>query len=178
MSFRLPTTLLTTALLSFACAHAKPAREAKPAPEAAEPAPEAAKPAPVVAPPAAPHTKATLNNASIDLSEKIQFSPGKADILPESAPVLLEVRDILLNHPEIDLLQVEGYTSTDGAAAQNLRLSQERADAVIAWLAKHGVEAQRLKSMGFGADSPIADNSTEIGREKNRRVDFKILKKH
>jgi len=73
-------------------------------------------------------------------------------------------------------IQIQGHTDNTGSAKTNMSLSKRRADAVKAWLVKNGIPATQLTTAGFGADQPIADNKTNAGRLKNRRVDFKLVK--
>jgi OOP family OmpA-OmpF porin len=79
----------------------------------------------------------------------------------------------LHTYPSISL-EISGHTSSEGDAAVNQRLSQERADAVKQWLVDNGVPPERLTTRGAGPDEPIADNKTAAGREKNRRIEFKV----
>jgi outer membrane protein OmpA-like peptidoglycan-associated protein len=69
-------------------------------------------------------------------------------------------------------LVVEGHTDTVGTPEGNQSLSEQRAQAVVAWLVAHGVRAARLDSRGWGGTQPVADNSTVDGRAKNRRVEL------
>ena len=69
-------------------------------------------------------------------------------------------------------LRVEGHTDNVGAAAVNQSLSEKRAQSVVAWLNAHRVPAARLTAKGFGATKPVAENSSEDGRAKNRRVEL------
>jgi outer membrane protein OmpA-like peptidoglycan-associated protein len=69
-------------------------------------------------------------------------------------------------------LRVEGHTDNQGSAAANQSLSEKRAQAVVAWLSAHDVPAGRLTAKGLGQAQPVADNSTEDGRAKNRRVEL------
>jgi OmpA-OmpF porin, OOP family len=69
-------------------------------------------------------------------------------------------------------LTIEGHTDSIGRQAYNQTLSADRAEAVKAWLAAHGVEAARLTSVGFGDTRPLADNAAEQGRSQNRRVEL------
>jgi len=71
-------------------------------------------------------------------------------------------------------LDVEGYTDNTGSAATNKKLSQARANAVVAYLKKKGIAANRLTAKGFGPENPIADNKTAAGRAQNRRVELKL----
>jgi len=101
----------------------------------------------------------------------IHFDTGKATILPDSESILNEIAKMLQQNPDIKL-SVEGHTDNVGAAAANQALSEKRAQAVVAWLSSHGIAAARLKAKGWGQTKPIADNSSEDGRAKNRRVEL------
>jgi len=68
--------------------------------------------------------------------------------------------------------KIEGHTDSTGAKAVNQTLSQQRATAVVAWLVKNGIGPTRLAAAGFGDTQPIADNATEQGRARNRRVEL------
>jgi OOP family OmpA-OmpF porin len=99
----------------------------------------------------------------------ILFDTGKATIQPASAKCLDEVAKLLKKNSAWKM-QIEGHTDNVGGPEANLKLSQQRADSVRAWLVAHGVEAARLTAKGLGETKPIAENSTEDGRAKNRRV--------
>jgi len=101
----------------------------------------------------------------------INFDTGKAAIKPESEAVLNELVSLMNANPEWKF-RVEGHTDNVGAKAMNQTLSQQRAAAVVTWLAQNGIDKMRLAAQGFGDSKPIADNSTEEGRAKNRRVEL------
>ena len=101
----------------------------------------------------------------------IQFDTGKATIQPASAKVLDEIVKLLQQNADLKL-RVEGHTDNQGNAAANQALSEKRAQAVVAWLAGKGIATSRLTAKGFGASKPVADNGTEAGRAKNRRVEL------
>lgn len=101
----------------------------------------------------------------------IQFDTGQATIKPESEALLQEILALLKTNPALKL-SIEGHTDNTGTAEGNRTLSEARAKAVLAWLTAQGVEAGRLASKGFGQDRPVADNRTEEGRAKNRRVEL------
>jgi len=101
----------------------------------------------------------------------IRFETGKAAILPDSESVLGEIVKLLQQNPDLKL-RVEGHTDNQGNAAANQSISEKRAQAVVAWLTDHGVEAGRLTAKGWGQTKPVEDNSTEDGRAKNRRVEL------
>lgn len=101
----------------------------------------------------------------------IHFNTGKADIQPDSEATLKEIVTLMQQDPALHL-RVEGHTDNQGNATANESLSEMRAQSVVAWLAAHGVPAARLTAKGFGQTKPVADNSTEEGRAKNRRVEL------
>ncbi|MGB4853780.1 MAG: OmpA family protein, partial [Ignavibacteria bacterium] len=83
---------------------------------------------------------------------------------------------ILKAFPNVNL-KIGGYTDNTGNPKSNVKLSQDRADAVMNALIKNGIDATRLKAEGYGEQFPVASNDTPEGREKNRRVDVRISKK-
>ena len=101
----------------------------------------------------------------------IHFATGSATIQADSEAILQQIVALMQQNPTLKL-RVEGHTDNQGAAAANQTLSQKRAQAVVAWLTSHGVPAPRLTAQGFGASKPVADNATEDGRSKNRRVEL------
>jgi len=101
----------------------------------------------------------------------INFDFDKADIKPESQPIIDQIVKLLKNNPSLNLT-VEGHTDNVGTPAYNKHLSEARAKSVMAAQTAQGVEARRLKAAGYGQDKPIADNSTDEGRAKNRRVEL------
>jgi outer membrane protein OmpA-like peptidoglycan-associated protein len=101
----------------------------------------------------------------------INFDTGKATIRPDSQPVIDQVTEMLQTNPGL-MLSVEGHTDSVGAPASNKILSENRAKSVVAALVAKGIEAKRLTAAGWGQDKPIADNQTEEGRAKNRRVEL------
>lgn len=101
----------------------------------------------------------------------ILFDLDSDVIRPESRPVLDEVLGLLKDEPDWDLT-IEGHTDSTGSETYNEILSQNRANAVAAYLALGGIKAERLKAKGFGESHPVADNSTELGRAQNRRVEL------
>ncbi|WP_299311789.1 OmpA family protein [uncultured Halomonas sp.] len=102
----------------------------------------------------------------------ILFEFDRAEILPESAQALETVTDLLRARPELKLLVV-GHTDVVGSFDYNLRLSVERAQAVVGWLgSRGGIDASRLRAAGAGPMSPITTNRTESGRAQNRRVEL------
>jgi outer membrane protein OmpA-like peptidoglycan-associated protein len=101
----------------------------------------------------------------------INFDTGKATIRPDSASVLNEVLLLLQKEPAWYML-VAGHTDNVGSDAINTPLSRQRAEAVVAWLTAKGIDRSRLVAAGFGPKKPLAENDSEDGRAKNRRVDL------
>lgn len=105
-------------------------------------------------------------------TQGILFESGSDRIKPESTPTLKEIGAMLQAHPELKL-SVEGHTDNVGNPADNLKLSEARAKAVIAALVKdHRIEAARLQATGLGSAKPVAPNTTAEGRQNNRRVEL------
>jgi outer membrane protein OmpA-like peptidoglycan-associated protein len=110
----------------------------------------------------------------VQLLEPIQFEFGKAAIKPVSYPILDEVVKLMQSREKMRI-GVYGHTDNVGADATNLRLSKDRAAAVMAYLIGKGINKGRLESQGYGETKPVESNDTDAGRAKNRRVEFKIL---
>lgn len=101
----------------------------------------------------------------------IHFDTGSSSLKPESDKALAEIATLLKKNPAWKI-RVEGHTDNVGNKAANRTLSEQRAAAVVAWLVKNGASASRLAPQGFGDGKPIADNATEEGRARNRRVEL------
>jgi OOP family OmpA-OmpF porin len=113
-------------------------------------------------------------STQIEILKVIEFATGKATILPKSFPILDEVVRLLKVNLDIKLLAIEGHTDNRGSDKLNEKLSDDRAHSVLNYLVEHGIEAGRLSAQGFGPKRPIADNNTNEGRQRNRRVEFHI----
>ena len=108
--------------------------------------------------------------------QKIKFASNKSTIAAESNKVLKELSFISSLCPQANMVIV-GYTDSLGNDEKNKKLSFERAQAVVSRLFQEGVELERMKALGEGESKPIADNKTEEGRAKNRRIEFKVIMK-
>ena len=106
----------------------------------------------------------------------VNFEYNLSRLTGPSQETLDEVAKALIGQPELNV-QIGGYTDSRGSAAYNLKLSEQRANAVKTYLVGKGVKADSLKAKGFGKASPIASNATEEGRTENRRVEFVVLNK-
>lgn len=105
----------------------------------------------------------------------INFMKSRAVIASRSTNALNELLSMMINHPTIEIL-VEGHTDNVGKEQDLIILSEQRAAAVKDYLVHHGIDKHRIKIHGLGASKPIQDNSTEEGREKNRRVEITVIK--
>jgi outer membrane protein OmpA-like peptidoglycan-associated protein len=113
----------------------------------------------------------------ITIRDQIQFALDSAVILPQSFGILTEVADTLIRHGELTRVEVQGHTDSSGTPDHNKSLSEDRAEAVRAWLVAHGVPTDRLVAHGYGQTRPLAPNATAANRSQNRRVQFIIVEK-
>ncbi|BEQ13470.1 OmpA family protein [Desulfoferula mesophila] len=104
----------------------------------------------------------------------VHFDTAKAIIKPESYPLIDQVAGMLKQHPELKV-SVEGYTDNVGSPQANQKLSEARAQAVVAALTAKGVAASRLQAKGWGEQKPVADNATAAGQALNRRVELRKM---
>ncbi|MFT3730260.1 MAG: OmpA family protein [Hyphomicrobium sp.] len=103
----------------------------------------------------------------------INFDRAKADLTSDSTQTLRDLAQIANECPSFKI-EIEGHTDSEGTDERNQRLSDRRARAVADFLAQNGVDPRRLSAIGYGATRPIADNSTQEGRAKNRRIEFTV----
>ncbi len=111
------------------------------------------------------------------LLDKIHFEYNKAIIKEESFPILDAVGYTIEHNPDIKLVEVQGHTDERGSKAYNLDLSQRRAEAVVAYLEKYGVETSHLYAQGYGESDPIETGHNEEAWAVNRRVQFIVEKR-
>jgi OOP family OmpA-OmpF porin len=144
-------------------------------------------PPPVEAPkPPEPPPKVIVKDNKIEITEKIQFEYNKATILSASFGLLEEIASTIKKNPHIKKIAIEGHASSEGGAAHNLKLSDDRAKAVMTHLVeKGGLKAEMFTAKGFGSSKPLVDDTEKTNkgkpkeelealREKNRRVEFNI----
>jgi outer membrane protein OmpA-like peptidoglycan-associated protein len=104
----------------------------------------------------------------------LEFATGKDIIKPVSKPSLNDLANLMKQHPTDWTLKLSGHTDNQGDAVKNMLLSQKRATAVKKYLILKGVKADKIIAEWFGQNVPIADNNTDEGRQKNRRVEMKV----
>ncbi len=129
--------------------------------------PEIPPPPPPAPPPAPPVTKKIVLRG-------VNFDFDKSTIRADAAVILDEAVDILAEERGVEV-SVDGHTDAVGTDEYNLRLSLRRAQAVLDYLVRHGVERGRLESRGFGESRPVASNDTDEGRAQNRRVELRVV---
>jgi outer membrane protein OmpA-like peptidoglycan-associated protein len=114
--------------------------------------------------------KEALNDGQTIRFQGVLFDHDKANLKRDSMPIVFALAAALLESPEIRV-NINGYTDSHGGLDYNIDLSRRRAQAVEEALVKQGVSKERLHVNAYGVASPIADNSTEDGRARNRRVE-------
>lgn len=110
----------------------------------------------------------------ISFGSDILFDVDSYELKPETKRQLTEFAQTLNKYEDTDIL-VEGHADATGSDEHNKKLSNQRADAVAKYLEAQGVKTSRVDEKGYGESQPIADNSTEAGRRKNRRVDIAVF---
>ncbi len=103
----------------------------------------------------------------------VEFETAQARLVPAATGLLNEFASALRARPDLKI-EIDGHTDGNGSDAYNQRLSERRASSVRAYLIKHGVGADRISARGFGKSMPLADNDSDEGRERNRRVEAKV----
>jgi outer membrane protein OmpA-like peptidoglycan-associated protein len=105
--------------------------------------------------------------------DNVHFDFDKASLCPDSYIQLKELLEYLQRHEDIKI-EIAGHTDTIGNDAHNLKLSQERANTIRNYLMSKGIKATKLTAKGYGVTYPVADNSSEDGRQLNRRTEVRI----
>jgi len=113
-----------------------------------------------------------LNNTVVRAST-VLFGYDRSTFDAEFERSLQKIKDLLYEHADLRVV-IEAHTDSKGKNDYNLKLSQKRAQSIVDWLVAHGVEKDRMTPVGFGEDHPIASNENEIGRGRNRRVEFRL----
>jgi outer membrane protein OmpA-like peptidoglycan-associated protein len=112
---------------------------------------------------------------TVSVLQNIFFDVDKYDLKPKSKTELQKILKFLQDNPLIRV-EISGHTDNTGSTAYNKQLSQKRAQSVYDYLVQNGINGQRLIPKGFGSEQPIADNASEEGKQKNRRIQFKIIR--
>jgi outer membrane protein OmpA-like peptidoglycan-associated protein len=107
--------------------------------------------------------------------KRVEFLYAKNILTPKSKKILDQVAEILKKYPNIPI-EIGGHTDSDGTKARNLKLSQRRAEAVKAYLIKKGIAPNHLIAKGYGESRPLVKNDTPAHKQRNRRVEFKVIK--
>jgi OOP family OmpA-OmpF porin len=110
-------------------------------------------------------------NKTGSVSLQINFETGKSAIKPESQVIVDQIAEMLKTNSSLKV-SIEGHTDNVGSAAANKTLSESRAKSVVAALVLKGIDKTRLSSKGWGQEKPVADNGTDEGKAKNRRVEI------
>jgi OmpA-OmpF porin, OOP family len=118
----------------------------------------------------------TLDPTKALTFDNVYFATGSAKLTDSSSLQLFDLAKIMKAYPKV-AMKIEGHTDNKGNAASNKKLSFNRAESVVKFLQTNGIEASRLSVEGLGADKPKADNATEEGRAKNRRIEAYVIKK-
>ena len=108
--------------------------------------------------------------------DRLEFETGSAALKPTSREQLRNIAEILKAYPNV-AVKLGGYTDSTGSEAQNLKLSQDRATTTMRELVALGIDESRIAAEGYGGQFPVADNATEEGRQRNRRIDVRVTKK-
>jgi OOP family OmpA-OmpF porin len=117
-----------------------------------------------------------IQDNNILILQKVLFKTASAEILPESNPILDAVATTVIHHPEFTLIEVQGHADERASDDYNLRLTRDRAHAVVEALAERGVPRDHLRSQGYGEYCPIDEAHNEAAWDKNRRVEFKVVR--
>lgn len=118
---------------------------------------------------------APVNDKGCWIIENVEFDFNKYNIKSEFIPTLAEIADVMQKNPAI-MLKIEGNTDIIGTEEYNIKLGEERAMAAKNYLVDQGVAADRISTESFGFSRPVATNSTEWGRARNRRDEFKWIR--
>jgi outer membrane protein OmpA-like peptidoglycan-associated protein len=108
--------------------------------------------------------------------KNIFFNTNSVELLDESKLDLNQLLELLKSNANLKV-EISGHTDDVGKDETNLTLSDNRAKSVVAYLVDNGINAERLVAKGYGETQPIAENTDEEGRSKNRRTEFKIIEK-
>ncbi len=120
--------------------------------------------------------KVIIEGSDIVILDKVQFKTASAEILPASKSILDAVAATLKGHPEFKVVEIAGHADERGNDNYNLKLTRDRAHSVLSALVSRGISRDRLVSQGYGEYCPLDEAHTPKAWEKNRRVEFKVVK--
>ncbi len=120
--------------------------------------------------------KVIIEGSDIVILDKVQFKTASAEILPASKSILDAVAATLKGHPEFKVIEIAGHADERGNDKYNLKLTRDRAHSVLSALVSRGISRDRLVSQGYGEYCPLDEGHTPKAWEKNRRVEFKVVK--
>lgn len=118
-----------------------------------------------------------VTDDEIVLLNEVQFDTNRASLRPSAKALIDDLAEVLLQHPEITRIEVQGHTDIRGTLPHNERLALERAARVRDELARRSIDSKRLQVKGYGPRAPVASNATAAGRQRNRRVQFRIVER-
>ena len=121
-------------------------------------------------------TNSDVKRAMVNASDNLEFENDKSIILKNSFQTLESLVNLLLIREELNIT-LAGHTDSNGTEEYNMRLSKNRVESIKDFLVAHGIDATRIKTSYYGESKPIANNSTEEGQAKNRRVEMNIIEK-
>ena len=120
-------------------------------------------------------SRVEVSEDQILIQDRIFFETGSATLETASYALLDEVAMVMLDDATLILIEVQGHTDDVGNEEDNLRLSQQRAESVRAYLVEAGVDVRRLQARGFGETTPLSQEDNEAARMQNRRVEFHVV---
>jgi outer membrane protein OmpA-like peptidoglycan-associated protein len=115
-----------------------------------------------------------VTKTELKLKRQVHFLFDSSEIQPDSESILEEIADVLRAHGELTFIEIQGHTDDVGSPEHNLRLSEERAQAVRGALVRLGIDENRLRARGYGKEKPLLPNANAQNRAKNRRVQLMI----
>ncbi len=155
----------------------EPAAPAAPDPVPAPTPAPAPDPVPAPAPVLKPVGAIKLEGNRVRIPQELEFDVDKATLNDTKDPnkmILNTLKDFMEQNKNVTKLRVEGHTDNSGKKDHNQTLSQQRAEAVAAWLGSHGVDKSRLTTVGYGDTRPEAPNDNDANKAKNRRTEFHV----
>ncbi len=119
-------------------------------------------------------TNVRFQDGTIQLLRPVEFEYSKFTIRKESFPILDDVTQLLLRHPELERVEVQGHYPNP-PKTYSIRLSHGRAEAVAKYLVEQGIARRRIEARGYGEERPLAPYDTPEGKKLNRRIEIHVL---